>query len=326
MIAEPPTEGVPAWASDQRVLLRGGSVYSAADPFATALLVHGPTIAWVGGDGAALALADGVDEVVDLDGALLTPAFVSAAADEATDSATAARAGTAALTVLAGPERVADLPGPLLRPQALTPVESLTAELLNAASPGSIAVRVPTPAALGEVLARMSDAGTGSGLVLIGAPAVTGEQVAALAAAGCSVVLQPDPATGLRDVPLADLAAAGVPLAFGSVRDLDPWATIRSAVHHADPAQRISARAAFAAHTRGGWRAAGQLGVGTLVPGAPAHYAIWEVADLVVEAPDDRIQAWSTDPRSGTPGLPDLSIGAVAPRCERTAVWGRRIA
>jgi len=58
------------------VLYRGGSVYSPADPFATAMLVDGGTVAWVGSDAAAAGHA--ADEVVELDGALVTPAFVDA--------------------------------------------------------------------------------------------------------------------------------------------------------------------------------------------------------------------------------------------------------
>lgn len=69
-------DNTPQWAGGQRVLLRGGNVYSPADPFATAILLDGPTVAWIGSDGAALAVADGVDVVVDLRGALVTPAFV----------------------------------------------------------------------------------------------------------------------------------------------------------------------------------------------------------------------------------------------------------
>ena len=60
--------------------------------------------------------------------------------------------------------------------------------------------------------------------------------------------------------PFALLASQGVALAFGSdapVTGLDPWATIRAAVHHHTPGSAISARAAFAAATRGGWRAGG---------------------------------------------------------------------
>ena len=73
----------------------------------------------------------------------------------------------------------------------------------------------------------------------------------------------------------------------------------------------------------GAWRAAGYDDRGVLAPGAPATYAVWSAAALVVQAPDDRIQAWSTDPRSGTPGLPDLSPGVPRPVCLRTVVRGR---
>ena len=132
-------------------------------------------------------------------------------------------------------------------------------------------------------------------------------------------------ARGSRLNPFAAMAAAGVPLALGSdapVTPFEPWAAVRACAYHSDPAQRISARAAFLAHTRGGWRAARRDGDGTLVPGAPATFAVWEPGQLVVQAPDDRIQAWSTDPRSGTPGLPDLTPGSPLPRCLRTVVDG----
>ncbi|MEU5702721.1 amidohydrolase [Streptomyces aurantiacus] len=128
--------------------------------------------------------------------------------------------------------------------------------------------------------------------------------------------------------PFAALLRAGVPLAFGSdspVTPLDPWGTVRAAAFHRTPGHRVSVRAAFTAHTRGGWRAAGRDDAGTLVPGAPADYAVWRTGELVVQAPDDRVARWSTDPRSGTPGLPDLSPGARLPVCLRTVVGGRTV-
>lgn len=129
--------------------------------------------------------------------------------------------------------------------------------------------------------------------------------------------------------PFAAMARAGVILAFGSdspVTEIDPWAGVRAAATHRTPRHQITVRAAFAAHTRGGWRAAGIDDAGVLAPGAPASYAVWEVpSDLVVQAPDERVAAWSTDPRSGVPGLPDLSPGSPAPRCRRTVVRGRTV-
>ena len=64
--------------SGTSTLYRGGFVYGAADPFATALVVADDHIAWIGSDEAAAGHADGVDAVVYLDGALVTPTFVDA--------------------------------------------------------------------------------------------------------------------------------------------------------------------------------------------------------------------------------------------------------
>ena len=124
--------------------------------------------------------------------------------------------------------------------------------------------------------------------------------------------------------PYAALAAAGVAVALGSdtpVTPLDPWGTLRAAVHHRTPGSGLSARAAFAAHTRGGWRAAGIDSHGELTPGAPATFAIWQVdGELVVQTPDDRVAGWSTDARAGVSGLPDLS--GPDPVCLSTVVTG----
>ncbi|MCI4675501.1 amidohydrolase [Candidatus Mycolicibacterium alkanivorans] len=127
--------------------------------------------------------------------------------------------------------------------------------------------------------------------------------------------------------PLALLASAGVPLAFGSdapVTGINPWETVRAASHHQTPGSAVSVRAAFAAATRGAWRAGGvRDGVtGTLVPGAPASYAVWETGDLDVSAPADSVQRWSTDPRSRVPALPRLDPDDPLPVCRQTVHRG----
>lgn len=107
--------------------------------------------------------------------------------------------------------------------------------------------------------------------------------------------------------PLADLSGAGVALAFGSdcpVTPFDPWGGVAAAAFHHNPQQRIGIPAAFLAHTRGPWRAAGSDVPGVLAVGAPATYAVWAASDR-------------------TAGLPDLSPSATRPRCLRTAVAGR---
>lgn len=125
--------------------------------------------------------------------------------------------------------------------------------------------------------------------------------------------------------PFALLASHGVALAFGSdspVTGMDPWATVRAAARHRTPGSAVSPRAAFAAMTRGGWRAAGvRDGVaGTLVPGAPASYAVWETDELEVSVPVDAVQRWSTDQRSRVPALPALD--GPSPRCRQTVHRG----
>ena len=91
--------------------------------------------------------------------------------------------------------------------------------------------------------------------------------------------------------PLALLAAAGVTLAFGSdapVTPMAPWAAVRAAVHHHQPASRLGAAEALDAHSLNGWFAAGLSPAearhrGTLAPGHAANLAIWDV-DTAAEA------------------------------------------
>lgn len=127
----------------------------------------------------------------------------------------------------------------------------------------------------------------------------------------------------------AALSAAGVTLAFGSdapVTPIDPWAAVRAAAFSTRAASSISPRAAFTAHTRGGWRAARvDDGSGTLAVGHPATYAVWNAGRLTVDAPDERVARWSTDARAGIAGLPDLTPGRALPTCRTTVLRGRAI-
>ncbi|MEV0640587.1 amidohydrolase [Streptomyces sp. NPDC050619] len=522
-------------AEPSTVLLRRGEVHSPADPFATAMVVERGQVAWVGSEGAADAFADGVDEVIDLDGALVTPAFTDAhvhttatglaltgldlSAAPSLDAALALVRDFAAARpndrVLLGhgwdasrwpdgrPPTRAELdratggrplylsridvhsavvttslldmtPGldatdaPLtadahhaVRATALAAVtpqqrtEAQRAALVRAASLGigsvhecagpeisseedftgllRLAAEEPGPRVVGywaerdvdkarelgaigaagdlfvdgalgshtaclhkpyadaghtgtayldatavaAHVAACTEAGLQAGFHAIGDAAVTAvvegvraaaeklglarvraarhrvehaemltpETIAALAEFGLTASVQPafDALWGGEDGmyaqrlgagraralnPFAALLRAGVPLAFGSdspVTPLDPWGTVRAAAFHHTPEHRVSVRAAFTAHTRGGWRAIGRDDAGVLVPGAPADYAVWRTDALVVQAPDDRVARWSTDPRSGTPGLPDLTPGHDLPVCLRTVVGGRTV-
>ncbi|MEU6379732.1 amidohydrolase [Streptomyces sp. NPDC046909] len=521
-------------AEPKTVLLRRGEVHSPADPFATAMVVERGQVAWVGSEGAADAFADGVDEVVDLDGALVTPAFTDAHVHTTAtglaltgldlsdapsleaalalvrdfaaarpddrvllghgwdaarwpggeaptraelDAATGGRPlylsridvhSAVVTTALLDMTSLGRLDGPLTADAhhavratalaAITPAQRVEAQrtaLARAASLGIGSVHecagpeisseddftgllrlaaeeagprvvgywaeqdvekarelgalgaagdlfvdgalgshtaclhqpysdaghsglayLDTAAVAAHVVA-CTEAGLQAGFHAIGDAAVTSvvegmraaaekvglariraarhrvehaemltaETVAAFADLGLTASVQPafdalwggeegmyaqrlgaERARALN--PFAALLKAGVPLAFGSdspVTPLDPWGTVRAAAFHRTPEHRVSVRAAFTAHTRGGWRAIGRDDAGVLVPGAPADYAVWRTDELVVQAPDDRVARWSTDPRSGTPGLPDLSPGAELPVCLRTVVGGRTV-
>jgi predicted amidohydrolase YtcJ len=524
------------------VLLRGGEVHSPADPFATAMVVERGQVAWVGSEGAADAFADGVDEVMDLDGALVTPAFTDAhvhttatgltltgldlsvapsleaaltlvrdfaaarPADRVLlghgwdaarwpggrpptrtelDEATGGRplylsridvhsavASTALMDLVPGITGLTGYEdGPLTRDAhhavraaalgAVTPAQRTEAQrtaLAHAASLGigslhecagpdisseddftgllRLAAEEAGPRVVGywaeqghEGIAKAralgaigaagdlfvdgalgshtaclhrpyadaghtgtayldaaavaahvvasTEAGLQAGFHAIGDAAVTAvvegvraaaekvgparvraarhrvehaemltpETIAGFAELGLTASVQPafDALWGGEDGmyaqrlgaerartlnPFAALLRSGVPLALGSdspVTPLDPWGTVRAAAFHRTPEHRVSVRAAFTAHTRGGWRAIGRDDAGVLVPGAPADYAVWRTDELVVQAPDDRVARWSTDPRSGTPGLPDLTPGTRLPVCLRTVVGGRTV-
>jgi predicted amidohydrolase YtcJ len=155
------------------------------------------------------------------------------------------------------------------------------------------------------------------------------------AAAARGIVLRLPGPTGERDgmriiAPVTesadylDLVADGTPLAFGSAgapEAADPWDWVRGAARTSPADQRISDRAAFLAATRGGQRAAGHRHPGSLRTGLPATFVVWEPWDLTVQSKAERVDSWSTDPRSRTPLLPDLDQGT--PRALRTVVEGR---
>lgn len=127
----------------------------------------------------------------------------------------------------------------------------------------------------------------------------------------------------------ATLLEQGLGVCFSSdapVTEVNPWAAIHAAMYHHNPTQRITARAAFSAHTRGGWRALGHNfdHRGVIEVGAPADLALWLVEDYGVQVPDSRVVQWSTDARSATPPLPHLgdSNDFVEPQCLLTMVEG----
>jgi len=124
----------------------------------------------------------------------------------------------------------------------------------------------------------------------------------------------------------AQIAKAGVSMSFSSdspVTPIDPWRSIAAAAGHHNSNEQLSMRAAFIAHTRGGWRAAKDDVAGVIAEGAPAHLAFWKADEFEVTIPDERLRSWSTDERSGTHPLPVLATRM--PECIATIRGGKPI-
>ncbi|NYI68400.1 amidohydrolase family protein [Spelaeicoccus albus] len=346
-----------------KTLFLGGDVYSPADPFATAMLIDGDSVAWVGSDEAARAVGDSA-EVVELDGALVTPAFVDALADgSAPDAASAGAArGVAAVHITVGaddverfaPDEESDT-AVYIAAQVSTAAEAdewkdaapwLTGFAAEVGDDGDIAAQIAAATSAGlqarftaaddgqlaRVLAGYDAAAESAGRARLAAAghrvdiahAASDDMIAEMNSRRLSVGVRP----GDGEARIGSMIKAGIPVAFGAAGTdgaPDPWGSVRAAVFADDPNERISARAAFTAHTRGGRRVAGGPGDGALVPGAQATFTIWAPTDLLVQVADERIAAWSTDPRSGTPGLPDLADPEFRPTCLSTVRRGRRV-
>ena len=313
-------------------ILYNADVYSSADPFATAIMFTGDTVAWVGSDEAACAF-EGAHH--DLAGAFVTPGLVAAAVDLRPEAARPALSGD---QLLARGVTAAHLIGTSeqLEEFASSAPEALvtTAYQLGGAGQGFGAlpasaldadalpdraqfVLIDSAADLTAVLGLLDDTGVRAHLqrnawrLLINV-AVPSEAIDALAQSGLGITLDPL----AHRQPLAQLLAGGAQVSFALTAE-NPWQTLRAAVY--DSADGVSARAAFNAVTRFGYRALGSFDGGVLAPGAAATACVWSVESLLVQAADSRVAAWSTDPRSGTPGLPDLSPDAALPQLLR--VW-----
>ncbi|WP_291792241.1 metal-dependent hydrolase [Brevibacterium sp.] len=327
--------------TDSTAVFHSGDVYSSVDPFATALAFSGPLVSWVGEDEAARTMPG---EQIDLDGDFLTPGFVHAGllldgSGPAADPEALLAAGITTVHALGTPEALSAFAE--AAPAALSVLAHpfadagtrravRAAELtsaLGAEDGTSLYVVADTGEELDAVLAALADPQTrtraqrGLWRVLVRC-GIEERHIAPLAAAGVGITLDP----AARAQPLAPLMSAGAQLSF-ALDAVDaqgrpqPWETLAAAVFRTEAG--ISARAAFNAATRFGFRAVGSFEGGVLAPGAEATAVRWRTGELVVQVADARLAAWSTDPRSGTAGLPDLS--GESPLPVPRGVWVRGV-
>ena len=321
-----------------------GSVYSPADPFATALVMNEGQVEWVGQDAGARSIADSSMTVQELGGRLITPSFALAAASTTGADAPAlldelAAAGYGYARLLLS-DFAQELPAahPAVAADYYLPVDSL--EGGRELPAGVRGIFVSSPGELNsQLLASLAEKRLQLMLVVTEAAQV-GEYLAHLAPLDGLTRLRISPSLeGLTELDHSDLEqaknlqvtlgfsgdfdrsgeafsrslAAGAAVTLGSDPGARPsllgWELVNAAVNPAQTEQAVSARAAFAACTRAVYRAASAPNpfTGQLVPGAPAHCALWTITELIVQTPDSRIAAWSTDPRARTPLLPVLA-------------------
>ncbi|WP_129359649.1 hypothetical protein [Rothia uropygioeca] len=264
----------------ETVMYRNGSVYSPADPFATAVLVQGDRVVWVGEEAGADSLTDNKVTTVDLDGLVLVPGFVARGGGDAPaedETRALVSAGYTACIVGEGDEK---------------PAFHSFAEDFGHDLPAGVEVR------------RASDtkfSHSEAGLLV----------EASLEDRGWIDVIREE----LR----AGTAVGLVPAEKSTQEDpiINPWAWATQGLRLLSDETGLPTRATFTAQTRGLrrlFRVGGPLG-GQIVPDANADFVGWRAEALMVQTADSRIAAWSTDPRARTPLLPELA-GEKYPQAE----------
>ncbi|MGM7667333.1 amidohydrolase family protein [Microbacterium sp. A93] len=270
-----------------------GTIHSTSDPYATALLVDSGSVAWVGADDTAESMRarSGAGwDVVDLQGALVAPAFVD----------------SLDLTASAGPDAGIFLsatvaaPGPraigyhlLEADEAAGAAEDLAALVtgLGRERTAGLAAVVGPPGLDGSAVAHLTAQATAAGIQLYLLPEAAEDLASVVSALRATAEVQGTPALGMArhrlawngpvdeesmrtlaenslsftvvpgpdgtlTAPIASLLNHAVPVSFGSGSGpADPWGALRASLEHPEPEQRISARSGFTAATKAGLRA-----------------------------------------------------------------------
>ncbi|MEX3609947.1 hypothetical protein VVR12_02720 [Rothia sp. LK2588] len=333
-------------------VLRDGSVYSPADPYATAMVIQDGMVQWVGSDAGAESILDDSMQVEELEGDLLAPAFAAAGIrvhpeDDLQDTVQKYRAaGYGALTFMLTPEALQQhhqhltslqdaaiyleiehlhqipdhlsVQGILLDPQGILENETGMSLLDEAQARGlKAALRADSSARIDaalqialkmDSLQRMKLA-----LRLDGVTDLTESHITQLSSMNVALGFTSGPA--LQKSALKAAITAGITSMLGSNPTQDSqllgWELALSMVSAGESDHQLSARATFAAMTKSCFRGMGHRNplMGQLVPQAPATFCRWRADQLMVQTPDSRVAAWSTDPRARIPLLPVLEAG-----------------
>lgn len=264
-----------------RIVLTSGVVYSQRFPFSTTVIVDNGVIAWIGDEEGLSGQMLPSDTVFDCEGAFIAPAFMDANAG--------------------GVRRLAAEVGAAFFEEAgeLIPYSFLRGSVSSRDDRVRVSSCDDRVRLSAEDMAPRRDGDLTEPISTCVDDLLNLRQVAIIPASTQPPIL-------------AELARQGVPFAFGSFGgDIDFWQTLRFAVYGSS--NGISSRAAFNAATRAGWRIIRAPEAGEIAVGTTARLNMWRCDHLLVQTPDRRITAWSTDVRAGTPPLPDLSPDAALP-------------
>lgn len=309
------------------LLLRNGYIHSVSEPYANAMHIENGIIAWLGSDETAdqliAATASGPVYTIDLQGALVTPAFIDGYSNTPLAEADA-RVGISTTWPSAGAvhytPNITDLDnadGLYLDAANVAQLREVLAELKP---PTQLLLEVTSDDEVASVLEMLSLQSNTSLMRsrhrLLVKHDLAPELIETLVNLHVSVTILPD----IKDnrpvyyAPVADLIAAGVHVATGTGAWTGSiWSLLTSLIEHPDVDQRLSTRAAFNTMARDGHRVLPsrivqvQMGKGQIAVGSPAELNVWRAAQLGVQAPDEKAAHWSTDKRAGTALLPILS-------------------
>lgn len=313
------------------LLLTNGYIHSVAEPYANAMHIENGVIAWLGSDDTAQRLisatTSGPVETIDLNGQLITPAFIDGLSLQPL-TARDPRGKISALQPSPGAVHYAtafsdDADGRFI---AADQLETLPIVLAELKPPTQLLIEVTDDDNLEYVITQLATQPNTSLLRsrhrLLLNHAVAQQHIPTLVEHHVSVTIVPEIVDGdpVVHAPTAALISGGVPVTTGSGAWTGGiWELITALIEHPDADQRISTRAAFNTVTRDGHRvlpskiAQAQMGAGQIGVGSPAHLNVWHADQLGVQAPDVKAAHWSTDKRAGTALLPILSSQEAAP-------------
>lgn len=331
--------------STKTLVFRDGSVYSPVDPYASAMVLTDAAVDWVGSDAGADSIYDNSMHKVELEGDLLTPAFFHGGAvihsqDEldtlserllhagyASTSLFVPQSALKSINLSASPlhtfvyaivsstedmkQLVAGIHGVQVRGTAVD-FTSLLQEALQQHLKVSFAPQ--DDSAIEKFLSALATFSEIDRFQLAprldGITSITSEYIGAARDLGVAVGFSTQLAE--NDSSIREAVADGAVVFLGSDINQESsalgWELALTHVVRTNPEEQISARATFNAMTRGVFRAVGESNptFGQLGPQAMADVARWKVTELMVQTADDRVTAWSTDPRARIPLLPVL--------------------